>query len=66
MASANELEQLVAEVRHFRDRLSLLRARVYSGKPSSDARLREFERSLQSAERRLRAARGIGHPWGSC
>ena len=59
MSSANQLEQLMAEVRHYRERLSLLRARVYSGKPSSDARLREFERSLQSAERRLRAARGL-------
>jgi hypothetical protein len=59
VASANDLEQLLAEVRHYRDRLSLLRARIYSGKPSSDARLREFERSLQSARRRLRAARGL-------
>jgi hypothetical protein len=59
MSSANQLEQLMAEVRHYRERLSLLRARVYSGKPSSDARLREFERSLQSAERRLREARGL-------
>jgi prefoldin subunit 5 len=59
MSSANQLEQLMAEVRHYRERMSLLRARVYSGKPSSDARLREFERSLQSAERRLREARGL-------
>jgi hypothetical protein len=56
MSSAGELEQLTAEVRHYRDRLSLLRARVYSGKPSSEARLREFERSLQGAQQRLRAA----------
>ena len=59
MSSANQLEQLMAEVRHYRERMSLLRARVYSGKPSSDARLRELERSLQSAERRLREARGL-------
>jgi hypothetical protein len=55
----NELEQLTAEVRHFRDRLSLLRARAYSGRPSSDVRLREFERSLHGAQQRLRAARGL-------
>ncbi len=53
------IEQLAAEVSHFRDRLALLRARIYSGKPTSEARLREFERALESAELRLRNARGV-------
>jgi hypothetical protein len=58
MTTTADIERLTAEVSHYRDRLSLLRARIYSGKPSPDARLREFERALAGAERRLREARG--------
>jgi hypothetical protein len=59
MTSDGGIEQLAAEVDHFRNRLSLLRARIYSGKPTSEERRREFERALESAERRLRNARGL-------
>jgi len=50
------LEQLRAEARYRRERYDLYRARVYSGKPTSDARLRELQRASEAAEARLRAA----------
>jgi len=51
------IEPLAAEVSHFRNRLALLWARIYSGNPTSETRLRDFERALESAEQRLRKAR---------
>lgn len=57
MNAPGHLEEIVAEARYARERLSLLKAKAYGGKATSSVRLREFERALQSAERRLREAR---------
>ena len=51
-----DLELLRSEARYRRERYDLYRARVYAGKPTSQARLRELERESESAEARLRAA----------
>ena len=51
-----DLEQLRAEARYQRERYDLYRARVYAGKPTSPARLRELQRASEAAEARLRAA----------
>lgn len=51
-----DLEQLRAEARYQRERYDLYRARVYAGKPTSPARLRELQRSSEAAEARVRAA----------
>ena len=47
-----------AEARYHRDRLALYRARVYGGKSTSLARLRELERAAAYAEDRARRVRG--------
>ena len=52
------LETLEAEARYHRDRLALYRARVYAGKPTSDKRLRELERTAAGAAARLEHTRG--------
>jgi hypothetical protein len=57
---ANELEQLRAEARYQRERYDLYRARVYAGKPTSPARLRELQQACVSAEARVRAANQAG------
>ncbi len=57
MSSSRQLEQIAAEARYCRERLSLLKAKAYGGKATSGVRLREFERALESAERRLHEAR---------
>lgn len=54
MSSSGELELLRADVRYYRDRLSLLRAKRYRWGLGSNARSRELERILKLAERRLR------------
>ena len=59
-ASAVELAGLVAEERHARQRLDLYRAKAYSGRATSTARLHELERRLASARTRLAAARHAG------
>jgi hypothetical protein len=51
-----DLAQLRAEARYQRERYDLYRARVYAGKPTSQARLRELQRTSDAAEARLRAA----------
>jgi hypothetical protein len=55
---AQRLEQLGAEARYHRQRLDLYRARLYGGRALSRARLEEFERAADTAEARLRQARG--------
>jgi hypothetical protein len=55
--TAHRLEELEAEARYQRERRDLYRARAYSSRPVSAARLRELERSCQMAEDRLRRAR---------
>lgn len=53
MSSVNEIELAKAEVRYYRDRLALLRAKYYRWGLGSSPRLQQFERDLQRAERRL-------------
>jgi hypothetical protein len=55
--SGNELAPLQAEADCCRDRLALLRAKLYRWGLGSNARLRELERDLQHAEQRLSDAR---------
>ena len=57
-----DLEQLLAEARHARERYQLYRARVYGGRPASLSRLRELERARDGAEARLRRARSSDGP----
>ena len=51
------LESLIAEARYHRQRYDLYRAKMYGPKPTSDTRLRELKRSLDSADARLAEAR---------
>ncbi len=57
MSSSNEIEQLKAESRYYRDRVSVLRARLYGRGSATSARLEELERGLERAEVRLRERR---------
>lgn len=57
VSSSQELEQLQAEARYYRDRVSLLRAKLYRWGLGSNARLQELERQLERAEQRLRDGR---------
>ncbi len=57
MSTNHELEQLEAETRYYRDRVSVLRARLYGQGTASNARLEELERGLARAEVRLRERR---------
>ena len=52
-----DLGQLEAEERYHRDRLALYRARTYSSRPTSPARLRELGRIWEAAKARLTHAR---------
>ncbi|MBV9466236.1 MAG: hypothetical protein JO206_09515 [Solirubrobacterales bacterium] len=54
MSSSREIESLWAEVHYQRDRVALLRAKLYRWGLGPNARLRELERRLEGAERRLR------------
>jgi hypothetical protein len=56
MAGSARIEDLRAEARYRRERYELYRARVYGGRPTTMARLRELERAHQGAEARLRWA----------
>ena len=49
--------QLEAEERYHRERLALYRARSYSSRPTSPARLRELGRIWEAAKARLTHAR---------
>jgi hypothetical protein len=53
MSSPGERELLAAEARYYRDRVSLLRAKLYRWGSGPTARLQELERELERAERRL-------------
>jgi hypothetical protein len=59
---SQRLEQLAAEARYHRQRLDLYRARLYSGRALSLARLEEFERASDDAAARLRQAREAALP----
>lgn len=52
------LTELFADARHARGRYELYKAKVYSRRPSSPARLRELKRESDFAEGRLSRAQG--------
>ena len=52
-----DVGQLEAEERYHRERLALYRARAYSSRPTSPARLRELGRIWEAAKARLTHAR---------
>ena len=54
-----DLVQLEAEERYHRERLALYRARTYSTRPTSPARLRELGRIWEAAKARLTHARSL-------
>lgn len=56
------LERLIAEARYARERHDLMKAKAYSGRPTSETRMRELERARQGAEARLAAARAKQDP----
>jgi hypothetical protein len=58
MSTLQEIEAIQAEVNYYRDSVALLRARLYRRGAGNTPRLEELERRLNSAEQRLRAARG--------
>ena len=47
-------DDLEAQARYHRERLSLYRAKVHGSTPTSPERLRELERASQDADRRLK------------
>jgi hypothetical protein len=51
------IEQMQADARYCRDRVSLLRAKLYRWGVGSNARLEQLERELERAEQRLRDER---------
>jgi hypothetical protein len=53
VSSNGELELLEAEARYYRDRVALLRAKLYRWGLGSNPRLRELEGNLARAEKRL-------------
>jgi len=55
--SSKPLEELRAEATYYRDRVALLRAKLYRWGLGTNARLQELERELERAEQRLRDAR---------
>ena len=57
MSSPQRIEALEAEARYHRERWDLYRARVYSQRATTPARLRELELAFRNADARLRAAR---------
>jgi hypothetical protein len=57
VSSAGDIELLEADARYYRDRVALMRAKLYRGAQGSTSELRELERRLAAAERRLRERR---------
>jgi hypothetical protein len=55
-ATSARREDLRAQARYHRERLELYRAKAYSGRPTSPARLRELERAYPGAKARLHRA----------
>lgn len=51
------MDVLEAEARYYRDRVALLRAKLYRGAVVPRARLQELERRQERAERRVREQR---------
>jgi predicted nucleic acid-binding Zn-ribbon protein len=63
VSSLGQIAEIEAEVVYYRDRLALLRARLYRQGVATSPRLEELQRRLDSAERRLRSARATAPPW---
>ena len=57
MTTLHEIEEIQAEVNECRDRVALLRARLYRRGAADTPRMKELQRRLSSAQARLRAAR---------
>ena len=57
MSSGPELELAEAEARYYRDRVALMRAKLYRWGYGTTPRLEQLERDLERAERRLREVR---------
>jgi hypothetical protein len=57
MSSRDRTDELEAEVDYYRDRVALLRAKLYRQGIGTNARLQDLERSLEGAQGRLRRAR---------
>jgi hypothetical protein len=56
VSSRTDIEQLRAEADYYRDRVALLRAKLYRWGVGSNARLQALERELELAQQRLRDA----------
>ncbi len=56
MTAAQEIEQLQAGVAYYRDKVALMRAKLYRSGTGSNARLEALERELERAQQRLRDA----------
>lgn len=54
---AAELAHLEAGAKHARDKLALYRAKAYSGRPTSDVRMRELQVAADLSAERLATAR---------
>jgi hypothetical protein len=57
VSSTRNIEVLQAEARYYKDRVALLRAKLYRWGMGSNARLQELEGELERAEHRLRQER---------
>jgi hypothetical protein len=57
VSTARDIELLEADARYYHDRVALLRARLYRWGKGSTPQLRELERRLAGAERRVREQR---------
>jgi predicted nucleic acid-binding Zn-ribbon protein len=62
VSSRNEIEQLQAEADYYRDRVALLRVKLYRCGVGTNARLQQLERELERAQQRLRDARRRAKP----
>lgn len=62
MSSPREIEAIQAEVTYWRDSVALQRARLYRHGLTTNPRLEELERRLDSAQQRLRSAREASAP----
>jgi hypothetical protein len=58
--SSRQVDELQAEALYCRDRVALLRAKLYRWGLGTNPRLQELERELERAEQRLRDARARG------
>ncbi|MGO9750812.1 MAG: hypothetical protein ACLP8S_14185 [Solirubrobacteraceae bacterium] len=57
MSPEDRTAELEAEVDYYRDRVALLRAKLYRQGIGTSARLQDLERSLEGAQGRLHRAR---------